>query len=148
MSNVRLKYLLSMVLAATCCIVQGQHIARHLQTTNLPIPTLDVSIDKSIVNIIEYAPTSTRLHTTAVRLSTRGENLLLAYTKHNSRQITLRKSSDGGQSWSTPLSDNLLIGNPIKHISMFTLTGRTLLPKEYRRERRLSRLANRNFQHL
>jgi hypothetical protein len=27
---------------------------------------------------------------------------------------------------------------------MFTLTGRTLLPKEYRRERRLSRLANRN----
>jgi Neuraminidase (sialidase) len=133
-----------MVLAATCCIVQGQHIARHLQTTNLPIPTLDVSIDKSIVNIIEYAPTSTRLHTTAVRLSTRGENLLLAYTKHNSRQITLRKSSDGGQSWSTPLSDNLLIGNPIKHISMFTLTGRTLLPKEYRRERRLSRLANRN----
>ncbi len=133
-----------MVLAATCCIVQAQHIARHLQTTNLPIPTLDVSIDKSIVNIIEYAPTSTRLHTTAVRLSTRGENLLLAYTKHNSRQITLRKSSDGGQSWSTPLSDNLLIGNPIKHISMFTLTGRTLLPKEYRKERRLSRLANRN----
>ncbi len=133
-----------MVLAATCCIVQGQHIARHLQTTNLPIPTLDVSIDKSIVNIIEYAPTSTRLHTTAVRLSTRGENLLLAYTKHNSRQITLRKSSDGGQSWNNPLSDNLLIGNPIKHISMFTLTGRTLLPKEYRKERRLSRLANRN----
>ena len=144
MRNVRLKHLLSVVLSAACCIVQAQHIARHIQTTHLPIPTLDVSIDRSIVNVIEYAPTTTRLHTTAVRLSTRGENLLLAYTKHNSKQITLRKSSDGGQSWSAPLSDNLLIGNPIKHISMFTLTGRTLLPKEYRKERRLSRLANRN----
>ena len=143
--NIRvLKNILPIVFAMVCCAVQGQQSARVLPTTHLPIQTIDISNDKSVVNVIEYASMATRLHTAAVRLSTRGENLLLAYMVHNNKRVMLRNSSDGGQSWSNTLSDNLLIGNPIKHISMFTLTGRTLLPKEYRRERRLSRLANRN----
>ena len=77
--NIRvLKNILPIVFAMVCCAVQGQQSARVLPTTHLPIQTIDVSIDRSVVNVIEYASMATRLHTAAVRLSTRGENLLLA----------------------------------------------------------------------
>ena len=41
----------------------------------------------------------------------------------------------------------------ISHLSLYTLTGKTLLPKEYKKERRLSSIANRNnlilfFEHV
>ena len=123
---------------------KSQHYAKNIHIPNLPIKTLDISADKSIFNIVEYGTARTQLHTTAVRLSTSGENLLLAYLKNNSNNIVLRYSKDGGQSWNYKLKDSLLIGNSASHISMFTLTGKTLLPKEYKKERRLANIANRN----
>ena len=123
---------------------KSQQYARLIRNHNLPIPTLDLASDKSISNIVHYGSFKTPLHTSAVRLSTRGENILLAYMPHNSKEVSLKLSKDGGQSWDSKFNNKILIGNPATHISLFTLRGKNILPKQYQKERKLSNIANRN----